>query len=51
MEQWVAGDRAMPRSATALLAWSLYWLGKLEAKDVRPWLRADVYQAFLDGSL
>jgi hypothetical protein len=51
MEQWLAGERAMPRSATALLVWSLYWLGKLEAEDVRPWLREDVYaNAFLNGN-
>jgi hypothetical protein len=51
MEQWLAGDKGMPRSATALLAWSLYWLGLLEAQDVRPWIRADVYQAaFKDGN-
>jgi hypothetical protein len=51
MEQWLAGDKGMPRSATALLAWSLYWLGLLAAEDVRPWLRDDVYHmAFVVGN-
>jgi hypothetical protein len=50
MEQWLAGERAMPRSATALLVWSLYWLGYLSAEDVRPWLAPDVYHmAFVVG--
>jgi hypothetical protein len=47
MSQWVAGARPMPRSATALLVWSLYWLGKAHKEDVRPWLSEDVFRAGL----
>jgi DNA-binding XRE family transcriptional regulator len=50
IEQWIAGDRAMPRSATAMLIWSLYFLGKATMEDVRPWLREDVFKACFDGA-
>jgi hypothetical protein len=46
MEQWLAGDRAMPRSATALLCWSLYALGKLPIDDVLMWHHRDVLAGF-----
>ena len=50
MEQWLAGDRAMPKSATALLVWSMYWLGEVGAHEVQPWLVPDVYNmAFVVG--
>jgi hypothetical protein len=42
MEQWVAGDRAMPRSAVALLCWSLYALDKLPIYDALMWHHRDV---------
>jgi hypothetical protein len=42
MEQWLAGDRAMPRSATALLCWSLYTLDKLPVYDVLTWHHREV---------
>jgi hypothetical protein len=50
MEQWCAGQVKMPRSATALLVWSLYFLGKATAEDVRPWLRDDVFRACFDSN-
>jgi transcriptional regulator with XRE-family HTH domain len=45
MEQWLAGDRAMPKSATALLVWSLYWMGLVNADQVSPWIHPEVYLA------
>jgi hypothetical protein len=42
MEQWLAGDRAMPRSAVALLCWSLFALGKLPIYDALMWHHRDV---------